>query len=240
MQLRTLCLTLLATAIVAGCRSTPSQDPVEIAAASTATEAMPVPASTQADHAISEKRTQYLRQGSIHESARLVPPPPPPAAKSLAPSNAVAFDAIPPPHVLPANSENYAERTDNPVQRTDEQPVSTFSVDVDTGSYSNVRRMLQAGQRPPADAVRAEELINYFDHDHPAPLQRKVPLRVTTELSLRVARRVRASGGTGPVAGGARHCNRWHGRRLIGDEGRCRPQARVGCVAIVAAGRPSR
>jgi Ca-activated chloride channel family protein len=183
MQLRTLCLTLLATAIVAGCRSTPSQDPVEIAAAPTATEAMPMPADTQADHAISGKRTQYLRQGSIHESARLVPSPAADAAKSLAPPNAVAFDAMPPPHALPANSEKYAERTDNPVQRTNEQPVSTFSVDVDTGSYSNVRRMLQAGQRPPADAVRAEEFINYFDYDHPAPLQREVPFRVTTELS---------------------------------------------------------
>ena len=50
-----------------------------------------------------------------------------------------------------------------------EEPVSTFSIDVDTGSYSNVRRMLLAGQRPPADAVRAEEMINYFDYGYPAP-----------------------------------------------------------------------
>src|SRR5690606_24815958 len=62
----------------------------------------------------------------------------------------------------PANTENYAEREDNPVQRVSEQPVSTFSVDVDTGSYSNVRRMIRDGVRPHADAVRAEEFINYF------------------------------------------------------------------------------
>ncbi|MCM2335455.1 MAG: VWA domain-containing protein, partial [Pseudomonas sp.] len=82
-----------------------------------------------------------------------------------------------------ANTERYAERADNPVQRTTEQPVSTFSVDVDTGSYSNVRRLLADGQRPPADAVRAEEFINYFDYGHAAPTSRDVPFRVTTELA---------------------------------------------------------
>ncbi len=49
------------------------------------------------------------------------------------------------------------------------QPLSTFSVDVDTASYSNVRRMLTAGQKPPAGAVRIEELINYFDYGYPDP-----------------------------------------------------------------------
>lgn len=83
----------------------------------------------------------------------------------------------------PANTERYQAREDNPVQRTREQPVSTFSVDVDTGSYSNVRRMLRNGQRPPSDAVRAEEFINYFDYGHPAPADRRTPFRVTTELA---------------------------------------------------------
>ncbi|HEY2347141.1 MAG TPA: VWA domain-containing protein [Xanthomonadaceae bacterium] len=79
--------------------------------------------------------------------------------------------------------EQYAKHDDNPVQRTAENPVSTFSIDVDTGSYSNVRRMLAAGQRPPADAVRAEEMINYFDYAYPAPSSRAVPFRVTTEMA---------------------------------------------------------
>ncbi|RNF84996.1 vWA domain-containing protein [Montanilutibacter psychrotolerans] len=83
-----------------------------------------------------------------------------------------------------ANTEKYAQRDDNPVQRTSEQPVSTFSIDVDTGSYSNVRRMLTQGQRPPADAVRAEEFLNYFDYGHAAPQSRETPFRVSTELAL--------------------------------------------------------
>ena len=83
----------------------------------------------------------------------------------------------------PANTEKYAHGEDNPVHRTSEQPLSTFSIDVDTGSYSNVRRMLVGGTRPPTDAVRAEEFINYFDYGHAAPVSRETPFRVTTELA---------------------------------------------------------
>ena len=75
-----------------------------------------------------------------------------------------------PSHNQPVNTEKYADHTDNPVHRPSEQPVSTFSIDVDTGSYSNVRRMLRQGVRPPADSVRAEEFINYFNYQHPALL----------------------------------------------------------------------
>lgn len=87
------------------------------------------------------------------------------------------------PYSQPSNTEKYAVRDDNPVQRASEQPVSTFSIDVDTGSYANVRRMLHDGVRPPADAVRAEELINYFDYGHPAPISLATPFRTTTELA---------------------------------------------------------
>ncbi|GGK02447.1 vWA domain-containing protein [Luteimonas terricola] len=83
----------------------------------------------------------------------------------------------------PANREEYADTDDNPVRRASEHPVSTFSVDVDTGSYSNVRRMLRMGVRPPPDSVRAEEFINYFSYGHPAPTSRDVPFRVTTEIA---------------------------------------------------------
>ena len=69
------------------------------------------------------------------------------------------------------------------MQRASEQPVSTFSIDVDTGSYANVRRMLRAGVRPPADAVRVEEFLNYFGYGHPAPATRQTPFRTTTELA---------------------------------------------------------
>src|SRR5205085_1984380 len=83
----------------------------------------------------------------------------------------------------PANTEHYAEHVDNPTQLVAENPVSTFSIDVDTGSYSNVRRMLTSSQRPPADAVRAEEMINYFDYGYPMPTTRSVPFLVNTEIA---------------------------------------------------------
>jgi len=104
------------------------------------------------------------------------------AMRAAAPqARAPAAHALPTPP--PANTERYAAHPDNPVHRVAEQPVSTFSVDVDTGSYSNVRRMLRAGVRPPADAVRAEEFINYFDYGHPGPASMDTPFRATTEIA---------------------------------------------------------
>src|SRR5690606_12106571 len=97
-----------------------------------------------------------------------------------APAPADAYTVLLPE---PANTENYAEREDNPVQRVAEQPVSTFSVDVDTGSYSNVRRMIRDGVRPPPDAVRAEEFINYFSYGHPGPESLDAPFRATTRIA---------------------------------------------------------
>lgn len=73
-----------------------------------------------------------------------------------------------PPHYVAVDGERYPAADDNPVRLTTEHPVSTFAVDVDSASYANVRRLLEAGQRPPRDAVRIEELINYFDYDYPA------------------------------------------------------------------------
>jgi len=97
---------------------------------------------------------------------------------------------IPPPPMAPGigmppevNREHYQRPDDNPVKATADEPVSTFSVDVDTGSWSNVRRMLEAGQRPPADAVRSEEFINSFRYGHPAPTDRNVPFAFHTELA---------------------------------------------------------
>jgi Ca-activated chloride channel family protein len=81
----------------------------------------------------------------------------------------------------PIDRENYHHFDDNPVRRVVEHPVSTFSIDVDTGSYANVRRMLRAGRLPPEDAVRVEEMINYFDYDYPSPDKGGVPFNVVTE-----------------------------------------------------------
>lgn len=89
----------------------------------------------------------------------------------------------PPPLPPLANTERYEHLADNPIKLAAEQPVSTFSIDVDTGSYANVRRYLNAGQLPPQDAVRVEELINYFDYDYKAPATRETPFGVTTDLA---------------------------------------------------------
>ncbi len=83
----------------------------------------------------------------------------------------------------PTDREQYAHQEENPVKRAAEQPVSTFSIDVDTGSYANVRRFLNQGRLPPHDAVRVEELINYFTYDYPSPDSRQPPFRVSTELA---------------------------------------------------------
>lgn len=65
--------------------------------------------------------------------------------------------------------ESYSALTENPFVPVAQEPLSTFSLDVDTASYSNVRRFLTQGQLPPKDAVRIEEMINYFPYDYPKP-----------------------------------------------------------------------
>ena len=87
------------------------------------------------------------------------------------------------PIYSPGDRENYEHYTENPVKLASEQPVSTFSIDVDTGSYANVRRFLNTGSLPPEDAVRVEELINYFGYDYPVPSSPDRPFSVTTTLA---------------------------------------------------------
>jgi Ca-activated chloride channel family protein len=78
--------------------------------------------------------------------------------------------------------EQYANLPDNPVHRVTEAPVSTFSVDVDTGSYANVRRFLNQGSLPPEGAVRLEEMVNYFPYAYAKPTDGS-PFGVTTEVA---------------------------------------------------------
>ena len=81
------------------------------------------------------------------------------------------------------NTESYDHLDENPFRRVDADPLSTFSIDVDTASYANVRRFLTDGALPPAGAVRIEELINYFRFDYPQPTG-GAPFSITTELTL--------------------------------------------------------
>ncbi|MGC3967180.1 MAG: VWA domain-containing protein [Pirellulales bacterium] len=80
------------------------------------------------------------------------------------------------------NTEQYESEPENPFQRPIDTPLSTFSIDVDTASYSNVRRFLDSRQLPPASAVRLEEFLNYFTYDYPTPTD-NVPFSVTTEAA---------------------------------------------------------
>ena len=81
------------------------------------------------------------------------------------------------------DNEKYAHLDQNGILQVTDHPVSTFSIDVDTGAYSNVRRMLKAGQLPQPDAVRIEEMINYFGYDYPLPQGKNAPFSVTTEIA---------------------------------------------------------
>ncbi len=78
------------------------------------------------------------------------------------------------------NTEEYATIHENAFHRPQDEPLSTFSIDVDAASYSNVRRFLQQGQLPPKDAVRVEEMINYFNYDYTQPTDGR-PLSINTE-----------------------------------------------------------
>ncbi|MCX6238890.1 MAG: von Willebrand factor type A domain-containing protein, partial [Bacteroidia bacterium] len=81
------------------------------------------------------------------------------------------------------NTENYSAIHENGYKNAFDQPLSTFSVDVDNASYSNVRRMLNMGQLPPVDAVRIEEMINYFSYEYERPAK-DAPYSINSELAV--------------------------------------------------------
>jgi Ca-activated chloride channel family protein len=102
-------------------------------------------------------------------------PAPPMVADSMA-NRAGSFEE------KSASGERYAEITENPFWETSRAPLSTFSIDVDTASYANMRRFINQGSRPPKDSVRIEELINYFEYDYPQPIG-DVPFSVNTDVA---------------------------------------------------------
>jgi Ca-activated chloride channel homolog len=80
------------------------------------------------------------------------------------------------------SAESYQAIEEHPFKLVNVNPLSTFSIDVDTASYSNMRRFINQGTLPPKDAIRIEELINYFRYDYPQP-QGNQPFSITTEVS---------------------------------------------------------
>ena len=89
----------------------------------------------------------------------------------------------PQPHYRDVGRDQFESVAENPVKRAAEEPVSTFSIDVDTASYAFVRRELNRGVLPQKDAVRIEELINYFDYAYPLPAERARPFAPTVTVT---------------------------------------------------------
>ena len=82
-----------------------------------------------------------------------------------------------------ANREEYNHNAENRFKSPVKDPLSTFSIDVDAASYSNIRRFINQGEMPPKDAVRIEEMINYFNYNYPKPTGND-PVRITTEVGI--------------------------------------------------------
>jgi Ca-activated chloride channel homolog len=97
-------------------------------------------------------------------------------------SNSVSEAAYAAPQQFHHNTEEYDAISENIFHEALKNPLSTFSIDVDAASYSNIRRFISNGQRPPIDAVRIEEMVNYFDYDYSQP-DGEHPFAVHTEIS---------------------------------------------------------
>jgi Ca-activated chloride channel family protein len=107
--------------------------------------------------------------------------------RSVRPAPMAGFAPMPPGESYPQGyrdeqREQYQALADNAIHSVAETPVSTFSADVDTGAYANVRRLLNQGRLPPEGAVRLEEMVNYFPYDYALPTDGS-PFGVTTELA---------------------------------------------------------
>lgn len=122
-----------------------------------------------------------LTVGSVAEQITVEPDASPSRPRHQPPVLAISSE----PWRFPSaefRTENFDKIDETGFVRADRNPLSTFSVDVDTASYSIVRRMLSSGRLPPPDAVRIEELLNYFRYDYPDP-EGADPVSITTEVS---------------------------------------------------------
>jgi Ca-activated chloride channel family protein len=135
---------------------------------------------------------RYAQQQPVLPSSPAPPPPPqtspqPRAAQDSAAQGQIAVTGsrVGSGYYAPQqeNRERYAGQAVAAVQSVADAPVSTFSIDVDTGSYANVRRMLSQGQMPPEGAVRTEEMLNYFRYDYPKPTDRSRPFTVNADMT---------------------------------------------------------
>lgn len=173
-------LTLIAAALLLGACSTQNQQ-------STPPMAGPsVPAKPAQLH---EREADIAVADQATPAPLPRPEPVAPAALSrIQAAGSMSFEAkrmvhpAPMPYAPPEDRERYQALDENPVKAVAEAPVSTFSIDVDTGSWSNMRRFLNEGRLPPMDAVRVEEFINYFPYDYATPTDAR-PFAVHTEVA---------------------------------------------------------
>jgi Ca-activated chloride channel family protein len=140
---------------------------------------------------------RYAQQQPALPPSSPPPPPPPPSPQPMVAQNRAAQDQAvvtgtsgrlgagyyAPQQPQAENRERYAGEAVAAVHSVADAPVSTFSIDVDTGSYANVRRMLNQGQMPPEAAVRTEEMLNYFRYDYPKPTDRSRPFTVNADMT---------------------------------------------------------
>ena len=122
-----------------------------------------------------------------HSESTVLPTFVPPAAAGAYQAREAGPGAA--PTVAVPNTEDYNHVVDNPFLRVRDEPLSTFSIDVDTASYANVRRFLDQSTLPPKDAVRIEEMLNYFPYDDAAPQGRRSVRRARRGRRLPLERR---------------------------------------------------
>ncbi len=130
-----------------------------------------------------------LATGRMAEADTATVAPPLAAPATVAPGTVAglvsqeAMPAMPDPQVMAEpNTEAFPEFDRNPVKLTGEEPVSTFSIDVDTASYAILRSSLMGGSLPPAEAVRIEEIVNYFPYDYAAPEAGEAPFKASVTV----------------------------------------------------------
>jgi Ca-activated chloride channel homolog len=129
----------------------------------------------RAEEQRNEQRRALAMEANVAQEAIAASPPPSMMSGFVAPTLA----AMQAPEL---DTEAYAHVAESGFKRAADQPLSTFSIDVDTASYSNVRRFLEQGTLPPSGAVRIEELVNYFRYDDPEP-RGDDPFSVSTEVA---------------------------------------------------------
>jgi len=136
----------------------------------------------KSDHPVSQNIPSVIQEYDAAASIEQVPGDRMMVAKHSQATTGVVLNGIRQANE-PLYRENYQHLESQGVFRVASDPVSTFSIDVDTGAYSNMRRWLNQGQLPPEDAVRVEEFINYFNYDYPYPKNPQVPFQVSTEIA---------------------------------------------------------